>query len=643
MFDLFRSRAKAVRILLGAILTVVAAAMVITLIPGFGGAEFGASAQTLAEVAGEPITVNQLRASIAQLARGTDMTQDRISAMMPVAFRNLVQERALLYEANRLGFSVSDDDLVDAIRSIPGLHRNGQFVGADEYRMLLEQNGSTPAQFEADLRRELTRSRLSAMIARTVVVGEQEVDDVLKERNEKVAVQYLYLEPKGLEAQITPTPEEIDVFYSRAENKVRIPEQRDFDIIRFSMERALEASPIPMSEIKAYYDANIDQYRLEEQARLRHILLSTEGKTDEQKAEIRKQAEALLQQLKGGADFAKLAREKSTDQVSAKEGGDLGWIFRGQTEPPFEAAAFALKPGSLSDVVETTYGFHIIQSEGFEPPRVRPVDTVRDEIAGQLSQQRALNLMQQTADRLRNQVQANPKNAETIAKAEPLAQFLQYNQVPNASPAGSIAPNSQLRQDMNSLAEGQVTAVGEAGGNALAFAVVRSVQPDREATKEEAMDRTIALIKAQNARLLTMRKLSEAKEAIDGGADIRTVGRNMGLTFGEAPPFTRISAAEGIGNVGDIYKAFDVPVGGTLEPFQSGPRWFVVKVTGREEANLAALASERVEARKALINMKSQERLQLYLEGVRARLEREGKIKIDSQRVTALMQNGPSL
>lgn len=643
MFDLFRSRAKAVRIMLGAILTVVAAAMVITLIPGFGGADFGASAQTLAEVAGEPITVNQLRTTMSQLARGTDMTPDRMSAMLPVAFRNLVQERALLYEANRLGFTVSDDDLVAAIRSIPAFNRNGQFVGADEYRMLLEQNGTSPTQFEGDLRRELIRGRLSAMISRTVVVSEEEVDEVLKERNEKVTVQYLYIDPQSLLSQITPTSEEIDTFYALAENKVRMPELRDFDVVRVSMERAMEASPVPMAEIKAYYDANMDRWRLDEQAKLRHILFSTEGKSAEQKAEIRKKAEAILAQARSGADFAKLARENSTDETTAKEGGDLGWIFRGQTEPPFEQVAFSLKPGSIGDIVETSYGFHIVKSEGFEPPRVRPLEAVRDEIAGSLSQQKATELMQQTVDRLRSQVIGNAGNIEAIVKAEPLAQFTRYAEIPNTAPVGSIAPNSMLRQEMNDLAEGQVTTVGEAGGNALAFAVVRRVQPDREATKEEAMERTISLIKDQTAKQMARRRLEEAKEAVDGGAEMRTVARNMGLTFGEAPPFTRISAAEGIGNVGEIYQAFDVPVGSTLPPFQSAARMFLVKVIGREEANLAELASTRDEVRKQLSSVKSQERLQLYLEGVRTRLEKEGKIKIDSQKVTAMMQGGTGI
>ena len=135
-------------------------------------------------------------------------------------------------------------------------------------------------------------------------------------------------------------------------------------------------------------------------------------------------------------------------------------------------------------------------------------------------------------------------------------------------------------------------------------------------------------------------KLTEAKEAVDGGASMKSVAQHAGLTYATAAPFTRITAAEGIGNAGDVYKAFDVKVGETLPPFRSATRMFLVRVTSRTDANLAELAGEREETRKQLSAVKSQERVKLYINGIRDRLQKEGKIKIDTQRLTALMQAG---
>jgi hypothetical protein len=132
--------------------------------------------------------------------------------------------------------------------------------------------------------------------------------------------------------------------------------------------------------------------------------------------------------------------------------------------------------------------------------------------------------------------------------------------------------------------------------------------------------------------------LLEAKEAVDGGASLKVVAKNMGLTYGEAPPFTRISAAEGIGNAGEVYKAFDAKVGETLPPFRSANRMYLVRVTGKQEANLAELAGQREELRKQLSAVKSQERVELYLSGLRDRLQKQGKIKVDTTKLAQLMQ-----
>ncbi|MDZ7638653.1 MAG: peptidylprolyl isomerase [Bryobacterales bacterium] len=641
MFDLFRSRAKTVRIFLGAILMLVAAAMVITLIPGFGGADFGANAQTLGEVAGEPITVMQLRDVVQQLARqGRVMSPSEMSSLYPVAFQNLVQERALLYEAKQLGFDVSDAELATMIRQMPTFSPGGQFIGVDQYRMLLEQNGTNPAQFEANVRKQIITNRLSAIVARSVVVSAEDVDKALRERNDTVSVEYAYLMPEDLLSQITPTEQQIKEFYSQVENKTRVPERRDIDVVRISLERAMEGFRISPDEIQAFYNANMDQWSVESQLELQHILFTTEGKSPEEKAASRKKADEVLAQLKAGADFAKLAAETSEDQSNKDKGGDLGIVTRGQTVPAFEAAAFALQPGQISDVVETEYGFHIIKSKARREARVKPLDEVREQIASGLAQQKASELVQTTADRVRAAAVANPNQLADIVAKEPLAQMATFQGIAPSMSAGNIAGNTPLMQEVNGAPEGQVTSVADVGAGALGFAVVRKLEPSREATFEEARGRIADALKNQMAGLQAERKLLEVKEAVDGGASLKAVARNAGLSYGETPPFTRISAAEGIGNAGEVYKAFDAKVGETLPPFRSANRMYLVRVASKTDANLAELAGEREELSTQLSAVKSQERVELYINGIRERLQKEGKIKIDTQKLAALMQGG---
>lgn len=641
MFDLFRSRAKVVRIFLGAILTLVAAAMVITLIPGFDGSGFGANAQTLGEVAGEPITVAQVREVVQQLAKqGRVMSPTEMSSLYPVAFQNLVQERALLYEAEKLGFDVSDQELALMIRQMPTFSPGGQFIGVDEYRMLLAQNGTNPAQFEANVRKQLITNRLSAVVARSVVVSEADVDAALHERNDKVSLEYMYLTPQDLLSQVTPTEEQVKHFYEQVGNKTRVPERRDFDVVRVSLERAMEGFRVSPEEIKAFYDANMDQWSVESQLDLQHILFMTEGESPEEKAASLKKADEVLALLKKGGDFAKLAAQYSEDQSNKDKGGDLGVVVMGQTVPAFEKAAFALQPGQISDVVETEYGYHIIKCKSRREARVKPLDEVREQIASNLAQQKAGDLVQSAAERLHAAVMEKPDQLAEIVAKEPLAQVSSFKEIAPNMPAGNIAGNSPLMQEVNGSSAGEVTNVADIGGGAMAFAIIRNYEPSREATFEEARGRVVDALKNQMAGALAERKLLEAKEAVDGGASMKTVAQHSGMTYGVAPPFTRITAAEGIGNAGEVYSAFDAKVGATLQPFRSANRMYLVRVTAKEDANLAELAGEREELRTQLSAVKAQERVELYINGIRERLQKEGKIKIDTQRLAAMMQSG---
>ncbi len=641
MFDLFRSRAKAVRIFLGAILTLVAAAMVITLIPGFGGVDFGANAQTLGEVAGDPITVSQLREAVQQLARqGRSMSPSEMSSLYPVAFQNLVQERALLYEAEKLGFDVSDAELANMIREMPVFSPGGQFIGLDQYRMLLEQNGTNPAQFEANVRKQIITNRLSAVVARSVVVSDADVDAALHERNDTVTLEYVYVEPQTLLSQVTPTEEQIKQFYDQMGNRARVPERRDFDVVRVSLERAMESFHITPQEIEAFYNANMDQWNVEAQVDLQHILFTTEGKTPEQKAAAHKKAEEVLAQLRKGADFARMAKEYSEDESNKDKGGDLGIVMKGQTVPAFEKAAFDLRPGQISDVIETEYGYHIIRCKSRQEARVKPLAEVREQIASSLAQQKAADLVQVTAERLYSEVAAKPDQLAEIVAKEPLAQLTSYQDIAPNMPAGNIAGNTPLMQEVNNSPAGHVTTVADVGAGAMAFAVIRKFEPSREATFDEARGSVVEALKNQMAGALAERKLLEVKEAVDSGTSMKVVAsRHSGMIYGQAPPFTRISPAEGIGNVGDVYKAFDVRTGETLPPFRSATRMYLVRVTAKAEANLAELAGEREETRKQLSAVKSQERVELYINGIRDRLQKEGKIKIDTKRLTTLMQS----
>lgn len=165
--------------------------------------------------------------------------------------------------------------------------------------------------------------------------------------------------------------------------------KEDLAINRYIEEKVAPAVTVSEQEAKSFYEENKERMQRPEQAKLRHILIQAgSDAAEEEKTAARTKAEGLLAQIREGADFAELATANSEDPGSKDEGGDLGWVSRGQTVEPFENAAFALEPGATSEVVESPFGFHIIRLEEKRPAGTAPFEDAREEIEAFLKQRK---------------------------------------------------------------------------------------------------------------------------------------------------------------------------------------------------------------------------------------------------------------
>src|SRR4029077_10896593 len=160
---------------------------------------------------------------------------------------------------------------------------------------------------------------------------------------------------------------------------------------------------ISQDQIRNYYDQHIDSYQLPERAHVAHILFKTVGKTDAETEEIRKKAEDVLKKAKGGANFADLAKQYSED-TTKDQGGDLNWIVRGQTVPEFEKGAFSLPKNTISDLVKTQYGFHIIKVLDRETARTQTLEEVRAAILQDLQQEKAQEMAENVSGQLADEI-----------------------------------------------------------------------------------------------------------------------------------------------------------------------------------------------------------------------------------------------
>lgn len=374
----------------------------------------------LAEVQGETITVAEFqRRYNLQMQQYRNAYGGQISEQMlrqlgidQQILQALVDEQAMVAEARRQNFSVSDAEVRQRILSLPAFMENGVFIGETRYRQLLSAQNPplTTREFEDQLRQAILAEKLRTSVAGWMSVSDADVAAEFRRRNEKVKLDVVPLTADAFRSQVKVEDADLQKRFDANKESYRIGEKRKVKYALLEVEKVRETVQVPDADVEAFYTQNKAQYSTEGRVRASHILLKTEGKDD---ATVKAKAEALLAQAKApNADFAALARANSEDEGSAVNGGDLNYFGKGQMVPEFEAAAFSLKPGQVSDLVKTTFGYHIIKVVDSQPETVRPVAEVKPEIIEQLKWQKA----QQQAEQIGKAMEAAIKSAADMEK-----------------------------------------------------------------------------------------------------------------------------------------------------------------------------------------------------------------------------------
>ncbi len=637
MFDLFRSRAKAVRYLLGAVLLLVALSMVITLIPGFGSGPMG-NESVVARIGKEPLTTRDVQQAIQNIQRRGNVPPDMIQHFVPEIVDQMITERAMAYEAQRLGMRVTDADLAQAIRTLlPQLFQGDQFAGKEAYAAMLAQQNLSIEQFESSLARQVLIDRLRSIALQGIVVSPQDVERAYRDRGEKAKIEYVMLSPEKFRSQVQVTPEQEREQYNRAKSTYRIPEKRSLDLLVLDQAKLEASITVPDADLQKAYDAEKERFRVPERVQVRHILLSTVGKSKEEEAKIHAQAESLLKQLRGGADFAKMAEKYSDDPGSKGKGGDLGWVVRQQTVPEFEQAAFSLKPMQISDLVKTQYGYHIIQVLAKEPAHLRAFDEVKGEIAGELKRQRVTERMQSLADTAEAELRKNPAHPEQVASSLGL-QYSKVDQIAPGDPIPEVGANQEFSDVVFGAKQGDITQPVAVGTTKFVIGVVTKIFPAHEADFAEVEKQIHDQLVTQKAGEQVSQKADAlAAKAKEMNGDLRKAAQSLGLDVKTSDEFTRAGAIEGLGSANLIGDAFTKPVGAVVGPVTVAGGRTVYKVLGHTPADMSQFAAQRDSIRDELKGGKARDWNRLFEDSVKNGLMDQGKIKIYQDAVQRLM------
>jgi peptidyl-prolyl cis-trans isomerase D len=640
MFDLFRSREKSVRILLGVLLVVVALSMCLYLIPGGPGTGSGPSGNNvIATVGNQKVTLQQLQQSIQAITQRQTVPKQLLAQYIPVILNQLVEIEALAYRARQLGISVSDAELADLIRADMSRALGGTNFDLSLYQAALAQQGMTVADFEHKQRVDYLASRFESLELQSIVVSEAEAKDRFRETNQKIALQYIAFDPKKFVPKVNQDPAALKAYFDKNRAFFQTPEKRTADLMVGTLPDFEKAAKVTDAQLQQLYTSNLDTYRVPERVHVRHILLMTQGKSPAEKAQLKSKADDLLNQLKKGADFADLAKKNSQDPGSSAKGGDLGWIVRGQTVPQFEQAAFSQKPNDLSGVVESSFGYHIIQVLDHQAAHLQTLDEVKPQLLAQMQKQVGADDLTRAVAAAHAEIEKNPRQAEEIAKKYNLRYF-KVNQVASNESLPEVMNAPEPMSAIFSTPKGGVTKVANVENGAKSvFAIVDAITPAHPSSFEDARKDVLERYTTAESLRLNREAAAKADEEAKKGEPLEAIAKQNGLEVKTASPFTITGAAEGIGSAAVLKAAFSANVGDVIPVVSVASNAFVCKVTEKQPANMADY-----EKNKAAYIQQLSQQLQgfyqkLFRESLVTTMKRDGKIKLNQELISRVVSD----
>jgi peptidyl-prolyl cis-trans isomerase D len=373
----------------------------------------GRDADAVAKVDGQAISQqdlevahrNRVESMMQRLGKNADARLFDTPQMRAATLDNLITEKALSIEAAHLRLDVPDSLIRDKIAEVPAFQVNGKF-DYDTYKTLLTENGYTEASFEARVRADISRQALQNGVAVGAMVPHAVIDRLQVLERERRQIRRLVFKSDDYLAKADITDAAIKADYDANKGEYKIPESAKAQYVVLSLDDIASRLPVDAAAVRKYYDENQSRWSEAEQRHANHILITSgpDGSAPTKEA-ARAMAQDLLKQVRANpALFAKLAKDKSRDPGSAAQGGDLGWFGRGAMTKPFEEAVFALTKGQISDVVETSFGFHLIQLVDIKGGKAKPFDEVRPQIEADVRKQSAQKAYAEAAEQFTNLV-----------------------------------------------------------------------------------------------------------------------------------------------------------------------------------------------------------------------------------------------
>jgi peptidyl-prolyl cis-trans isomerase D len=625
------------------IIAVACITMVITLVPGIFQDQTG-SADTYATIghggflgrfmpAQDEIATTDVQALAQRMLQRQQLPDFVLPFMMQRVGQGLIQQHIELMEANRLGLGVTDEDVRKFLHSgmwgqvlFPG----GKYIGDAQYaEFVSEQFGLSRDKFENEIKKEIEENRLRALITGGVTISDSEVRSSYVQQGTKIKFDYAVLSSDDLRKTINPTDAELQAFFKQNAAKYAnaVPEERKIQYIAFTDSNLPQGAPqVTDAEIQQYYQAHQKDYQVDDQVKVRHILIKVDGNDPKADAAAKAKAQGILDQLHHGGDFAKLAKENSDDPGSKEQGGELGWIKHGVTVPEFDQAAFALQPGQTSGLVRSKFGYHIIQSEDKQTAHTKPLDEVKTTIQALLTRQKEGQQEQAFAQQLAAEAQKNGLAATAAAHHLQVVttDFLSQASVVPGLPDGSKLLADAFNAKKNAAPQTATT------GEGYAVYQVTDIQPAHAPSFEEYKSHLVEDFRDQQVPQLLAKKTAELADRAHADNDLAKAAKEVGATLKSSDLVGRDAQVPEIGALATAApQLFDLNTGQISAAINTGHSGVVAKITDKQQPTGDEVAKNFDATRESLLDQRREEMFSVFVNNLETTYQKQGRIRMN--------------
>ena len=422
MFDFVRNNTK---IMMGLLFLLIIPSFAMFGIEGYS--RFNDKGSVVANVNGQKISQSEWDAAHKREV-------DRIRASMPnidvklfdtpeakyATLERLVRDQVIAAAAQKLQLVASDTRLARELQQSPAiaaLRTADGKLDMERYKQLAASQGMTPEMFEMQVRSDLSNRQVIQGVQASAYATVAQTQTAMNAFMQRREVQILNFPAADYLGKVTVSEADIQAYYDKHKEKYQSAESADIEYVVLDIESLRQSIALNEQDLKTYYEQNLQRLSSKEERRASHILITAAKEApDAEKKAARAKAEELLKSVKAKpASFAEVARKNSQDPGSAVKGGDLDFFGRGAMVKAFEDAAFSMRKSDISDLVESEFGYHIIQLTDIKAAKAQSFESLRPSMEADLKKQQAQRKYAEMAETFSNTVYEQSDSLKPVA------------------------------------------------------------------------------------------------------------------------------------------------------------------------------------------------------------------------------------